>query len=548
MNYLRIHNATHALPTTKSELYIYAFIVFSVALWCRMRWQYRQFYRLADKIKGPPSYPLKGSIFDLSTTPEKIMYNFKESAEKYNYEPVKLWVGPFLFVGVYKPEDVQIVLNSSKALEKGIIYHIIRHAVGEGVFTAPMGKWKKHRRVIASIFSSKFLDQLYPIFNENNKKLVENISKHVGETQPFDIWDYIISCNLNNVSQAAMGYNLNDQRTLSEFVLAMKKVSELSKCIVKPWLYIDQIFAVYTYLTGLNVYMSQLNRVSLQIIRDKKLEFKSTKSQQSTNKSHEVAPEESNKNSTKVFLDKLLKLNDEGADFTDEDLKDEVITMTVAGSDTSAISECFCILLLAIHQDIQDKVYDEIYSVLGDSDREVIPEDIFRFKYLEMVLKESLRLFPPGAIFSRKINENVKLTNFELPKGSNVFVSPYVTHRCPQLYPDPDTFNPENFSPENETNRHKFSFLAFSGGPRGCLGRRISNDYINRIVIAFIFGVKYAMISMKLMMVAVLRRYSVHTECKMSEIKMQIDLLAKKADGYPITIRPRKRTQDRTFI
>ncbi|XP_060848230.1 cytochrome P450 4C1-like isoform X1 [Rhopalosiphum padi] len=527
---MAIHNAAHALPTTtKSELYVYASIVFFVVLWCRMRWQYRQFYRLADKIKGPPTYPLKGSIYDLRTTPEKIMYNFKESAEKYNYEPVKLWVGPFLFVGVYKPEDVQIVLNSSKALEKGIIYHIIRHAVGEGVFTAPMGKWKKHRRVIASIFSSKFLDQLYPIFNENNKKLVEKISKHVGETQPFDIWDYIISCNLNNVSQAAMGYNLNDQRTLSEFVFAMKKVSELSKCIVKPWLYIDQIFAVHTYLTGLNVYMSQLNRVSLQIIRDKKLEFKSTKSQQSTGKSHEVVPEESNKNSTKVFLDKLLKLNDEGADFTDEDLKDEVITMTVAGSDTSAISECFCILLLAMHQDIQDKVYDEIYSVVGDSDREVVPEDIFRFKYLEMVLKESLRLFPPGAIFSRKINENVKLTNFELPKGSNVFVSPYVTHRCPQLYPDPDTFNPENFSPENEANRHKFSFLAFSGGPRGCL------------------GVKYAMISMKLMMVAVLRRYSVHTECKMSEIEMQIDLLAKKANGYPITIRPRERTQDRTI-
>lgn len=62
------------------------------------------------------------------------------------------------------------------------------------------------------------------------------------------------------------------------------------------------------------------------------------------------------------------------------------------------------------------------------------------------------------------------LANYELPKGTNVFVSPYVTHRCPELYPDPDKFNPENFSPENEAKRHKFSFLGFSGGPRGCLG------------------------------------------------------------------------------
>jgi len=70
----------------------------------------------------------------------------------------------------------------------------------------------------------------------------------------------------------------------------------------------------------------------------------------------------------------------------------------------------FIFFLQASQTFSQDKVYDEIYSVLGDSDREVIPEDIFRFKYLEMVLKESLRLFPPGAIFSRKINENVKLS------------------------------------------------------------------------------------------------------------------------------------------
>lgn len=62
-------------------------------------------------------------------------------------------------------------------------------------------KWKKHRRIIATIFNSKFLDQLYPIFNENNRKLVKNISKHVNETQPFDIWNYIISCNLNNISR-----------------------------------------------------------------------------------------------------------------------------------------------------------------------------------------------------------------------------------------------------------------------------------------------------------------------------------------------------------
>ncbi|VVC43354.1 Cytochrome P450, E-class, group I,Cytochrome P450,Cytochrome P450, conserved site [Cinara cedri] len=517
-----LNNVAYALPTTKTELYIYAFVVLSVILWCRMRWVHRQFYRLEHKIKGPPSYPLKGSIFDLSTTPEKMLDKLKESAVKNEYEPVKLWVGPFLFIGVYKPEDVQIVLNSSSALEKGIIYHIFRYAFGEGLFTASMNKWKKHRRIIATIFNTKFLDQLYPIFNENNKKLIEVLSKHTNDTQPFDVWDYIISCDLNNISQFALDYDRIDKQTLAEYTLAMKKVLEISKCIVKPWMYLYWIFTVYAYITGLKVYMDQLKRISLQIIRDKKLEFKTTMAAQQTNRStNGDITEKTIKNSPKVFLDKLLKLNNEGVDFTDDELIDEVITITIAGSDTSAITQCFCLLLLAIHQDIQDKVYEEIYNVLGDSERDVTPEELFQFKYLEMVLKETLRMFPPGVIFSRKTNANIKLTNCELPKGCNVFVSPYVTHRCPELYPDPDSFNPENFSPENESGRHMFSFLAFSGGPRGCI------------------GAKFAMISMKLMVITILRRYSLHTNCTMSEIKMKIDLLAKKANGYPITVRPR---------
>lgn len=122
------------LSTEKCELYVYVLIVLAVGLWCQMRWRYSQFYQLAEGINGPPSYPLKGSIFSLNATPDRtddfirlpsttitlicrynnrfllieIMNNLKESADKYDYEPMKLWVGPFLFIGVYKPEDVQV--------------------------------------------------------------------------------------------------------------------------------------------------------------------------------------------------------------------------------------------------------------------------------------------------------------------------------------------------------------------------------------------------------------------------------------------------------
>ncbi|XP_050530171.1 cytochrome P450 4C1-like [Daktulosphaira vitifoliae] len=512
-----IYSISNTLPMTKFEILVYGTAIFVIAYWFRIRWQYRKFYDLANKLPGHPSYPLKGSTFELPITPEKLMANIKKAAEDFNYEPVKMWIGPILFVGVFKPEDVQVVLNSSKAIEKGIVYQIIKNLAGEGVFTASVDKWRRHRRVIATIFNPKFLDQLFPIFNKNNKKLVENLSKHLDDAEPFDLWNYIMSCNLNNVSQAAMGFNNFDKYNISGFVHTLKKLTEFGQLLVKPWLYSKTIFAIFAHLSGWYNHKEIIDNITKEIIQEKQREYNSRKSEK-----YDEIDNNFKEKRTKVFLDKLLKLNDEGADFTDQDIRDEVITMTVAGSDTSAIGECFCLLLLAIHQDIQDKVYEEIYSIMGDSDRSVEPDEIPKFKYLEQVIKESLRHFSPGAIYSRKIDENIKLSNYELPAGCNVFVTPFVTHTIPKLYPNPREFNPENFSPENESMRNKFSYLAFSGGLRGCL------------------GAKYAMLSMKLMLVEVLRNYRLYTKEKYSTIELQFDMLAKSKHGYKVTIQPRK--------
>lgn len=152
---------------------------------------------------------------------------------------------------------------------------------------------------------------------------------------------------------------------------------------------------------------------------------------------------------------------------------------------------------------VQDEVYDEIYNVVGDSDRDLTPEDMANMPYLEQVIKETLRLYPTISVFTRQLVDDIKVSkyhllsmlslskagqhifhprswlkpcflviaNYVLPKGASVTVSPMVTHRCPHLYPNPDVFNPDNFSVENVAKRHKYSYIAFSGGSRGCIGR-----------------------------------------------------------------------------
>lgn len=126
---------------------------------------------------------------------------------------------------------------------------------------------------------------------------------------------------------------------------------------------------------------------------------------------------------------------------------------------------------MAIHQDVQARVYQELKSIFGDSSRECTFADTLEMKYLERVILESLRMYPPVPIIARKINEDVKLAseNYVLPAGCTVVIGTLKVHRREDIYPNPDVFNPDNFLPERTQNRHYYSFIPFSAGPRSCV-------------------------------------------------------------------------------
>ncbi|XP_001951034.3 cytochrome P450 4C1 [Acyrthosiphon pisum] len=509
---------------TSTELTAYGVISFIVVLWCHYKWNRRHFERLASKMTGPPAYPIIGAGLEFVGTPQQVIERIIKLFDIYGSEPFKVWMGTSLGVTISKPEDVQIVLNSSKALEKDQFYKFFKNTVGEGLFSAPVHKWRRHRRLITPVFNANLLDQFFPVFNEKNRILTRNLKKELGKTQPFDLWDYIADTTLDIICQTAMGYNLDTQlNNESEFAEALTKASELdSMRIYKPWLHPDIIFSIYGKLTGLHNVYKTLHKLPNQVIKEMKETYAQRKID---NKSNTIDVNDDDKKRLKVFLDTLLDLNEAGANFSDEELRDEVVTMMIGGSETSAITLCFCLLLLAIHPEIQDKVYDEIYEVLGDGDQTITIEDTTKLVYLEQCLRETLRLYPIGPLLLRQLQDDVKIFSGDhtLPKGTTCIISPICTHHIPELYPNPWSFNPDNFDAENVSKRHKFSFIAFSGGPRGCIGS------------------KYAMLSMKVLVSTFLRNYSVHTNVKLSDIKLKLDLLMRSANGYPVTIRPRDR-------
>ncbi|XP_050054621.1 cytochrome P450 4C1-like [Aphis gossypii] len=507
---------------TITELTTYALVSFIVVLWCYFKWKNRHFEKIASKLKGPPSYPIIGSALVSIGTHQQFSDNIIQLFNSYGCEPCKVWLGPYFGVVISKPEDLQIILNSSKALGKSKFYNFFKNTVGEGLISAPVHKWRKHRRLIAPVFNANLFDQFFPVFNEKNRFLIENLKKELGKTQPFDLLDYILKINLDIICQTAMGYNLDTQSNKeSEFVEALIKVSKLDSLrLYKPWLYSDIIFSIYRKIMGLHNVYKTFHKLPNQVIREMK-EIYAQRKMGNKNNAMDVNDEKP----LKVFLDTLFDLNEGGENFSDEEIRDEVVTMMMSGSETSTVTVCFCLLMLAIHPEIQDKVYDEIFEVLGNGDQTITIEDTTKLVYLEQCIRETLRLYPLVPLFLRQLDDDVKIFSDDLilPKGTICLISPLTTHHMPELYPNPWSYNPDNFDAENVNKRHKYSFIAFSGGPRGCIGS------------------KYAMLSMKVLISTFLRNYSIHTDMKLTDIKLQIDVLLRSSNGYPVTIRQRDR-------
>uniref|UniRef100_A0A2S2Q055 Cytochrome p450 n=1 Tax=Sipha flava TaxID=143950 RepID=A0A2S2Q055_9HEMI len=511
---------------SKSIVCAVIFSVITVLWWFHYKWNRRDINRFAAKLKGPPSYPIIGSGLEFIGTSQQVIENLIKLGDKYGPEPFKIWMGTSFSIFIINPEDLQIILNSSKALQKGSFYKFLKNLIGEGLLSAPVDKWRVHRRLISPVFNANLLNQFLPVFHQKNKVLIEKLSKEIDKTQPFDLWEYIGPTTLDTICQNMMGYNLETQLSDKfEFFDTILKASELDVMrIFKPWLHPNIIFTIYRKLTGLQNIYKTLNKLPNKVIKEKKEIYIQRKITSKTNGLDDSTYGDIKKPS-KGFLDTLLELNEVGANLTDIEVRDEVVTMMSAGSDTSAVTICFCLLLLAIQPDIQDKVYDEIYSIMGDGDESITIEDTNKLVYLEQVIKETLRLFPVAPMFLRVLQDDVKIVSCPdvVPKGTTCILAPLYTHHIPELYPNPWSFKPENFNPENVEKRHKYSFIPFSSGPRNCLGS------------------KYAMLSMKILISTFLQNFSVYTDTKISDIKFKLDLLMRSANGYPVTIRRRDR-------
>jgi cytochrome P450 len=159
---------------------------------------------------------------------------------------------------------------------------------------------------------------------------------------------------------------------------------------------------------------------------------------------------------------------DDGSAMPDLQIRDEVMTIFLAGYETIANALTWTWYLLSQNPEAERKFYEELDSVLGNGDAAY--DDLGRLSYTEMVLAESMRLYPPAWAMGRLALEDFALGPYFLPRNTTVFMSQYIMHRDPRYFPDPERFDPERWRPEAKASRPRFSYFPFGGGARQCIG------------------------------------------------------------------------------
>jgi len=145
-----------------------------------------------------------------------------------------------------------------------------------------------------------------------------------------------------------------------------------------------------------------------------------------------------------------------------------VMTLALAGHETTAAALSWAAMLLALAPEQQERLHEEASRVLGG--RVPTAEDLPALAFTRRVCEESLRLYPPAWLIARQALVDESLGGVRIPRGSSVFLSPWVTHRDPRFWEHPEAFDPDRFLPERSAGRPKYAFFPFAGGPRLCIG------------------------------------------------------------------------------
>ncbi|XP_046462851.1 cytochrome P450 4c3-like [Daphnia pulex] len=305
-------------------------------------------------------------------------------------------------------------------------------------------KWRPRRKLLTPAFHFKILDEFMPTFNEKSMASVAKMEEILGTagSKEIDVFSIMTELVFDVFCETSMGKNTWSEEKKNTFAKSLQCLENIliERAIRKPWLRIDWIYKLTALYRKQQQYSSFFDTVHEKVIRERR-EFHRENAEKYSNQ-----PVMNNNADEEVNFSRPI--SEENPDFDDKMIGDEISLFMTA-----------------------KLVIEELDLVFGESYRPGTAQDLTQLKYMERCIKETLRLYPPLPVAARCLTEEVQVGAYTLPKDLTVLINIGMTHRIPEVFPEPDAFKPERFLPENCIGRHPYAFIPlFSAGPRNCIG------------------------------------------------------------------------------
>ncbi|XP_012523956.1 probable cytochrome P450 6a13 isoform X4 [Monomorium pharaonis] len=378
-------------------------------------------------------------------------------------------------------------------LNRGIPVNNDQDPLSGHLFNLEGRKWKGLRSKLTPAFSSGKLKRMFYLLVECCEELQRLIDEACcNGDRMVEVRELAAKFVIDVIGSCAFGIQINaltDEE--SEFHRAVKRLSKPSYKATL-WRMLRTAMPRMYRLLGVQLVDPIVTRFFMHVV------------------SEMISQRENNGTTRHDFMDLLIELRNKGSlenevgsprICSDEDVQaakeielDEntiaaqAFAFFVAGYETSSNTIAFCLHELALNQEIQDKARREVRDAIQRQGGTLTYDAVQEMKYLDMVILETLRKYPPAPLFSRKCEYAYKIpnSNVELPAGMRVIIPIYGLHHDPTYYPDPARFDPERFTEENRRTRHPYTYLPFGEGPRNCIGMRFALLQIKMGIISFL--------------------------------------------------------------
>lgn len=391
---------------------------------------------------GERGLPVFGRFFQIGRDPLSEFTRLRERHGDIAY----IRIGSQHAVLLSHPEQIQEVLvTHAGRFRKSRILERARVLLGEGLLTAEGRRHTAHRKLIQPAF---YQDRLRG-YAEGIISLAEEASRRWGAGQQRDLLEDMTALTLAIVSRTLFSSEVGN--VTAEVAAAMKTIVESFSFMLLPGSRQLERFPALPVVRKSRAAMRRLDRIVCEIIRRR------------------TASRKSGGDLLGLLLDARYE---DGSPMTERQIRDEVLTLFLAGHETAANALAWTFYLLDQHPETDRALQAEIESVL--SGRAPKFEDVERLDLTRRVFAKSLRLYPPAWAMGRRVVEEHRAGPYRLAPDTIVVLSPYVTHRHPEFWPDPERFDPSRHAAGASSARPRLAYFPFGGGPRACIGERFA--------------------------------------------------------------------------